>query len=148
MNIERIKLGAYSGVAGGIIFGMMMGMMGMLPMVGMMAGSSSAAVGFLVHMGISTVIGAGFGVLLGATAHRMKPALGAGMAYGFAWWLLGPLTLMPLFMGMGLGANWSTGAMAQAMPSLMGHVLFGAVVGFTYHRLLLGSRRQLAIRAA
>jgi len=98
-------------------------------------------------MGISTVIGAGFGVLLGATAYRTKPALGAGMAYGFAWWLLGPLTLMPLFMGMRLGANWSTGGMAQAMPSLVGHVLFGAVVGFTYNRLLLGSRRQLAIRA-
>ncbi len=144
--VQKIIFGAIAGLAGGLVFGFMMGMMGMLPMVGMMAGSSSAAVGFLVHMGISTVIGASFGVLLGATAHRMKPALGAGMAYGFAWWLLGPLTLMPLFMGMGLGANWSTGAMAQAMPSLMGHVLFGAVVGFAYNRLLLGSRRHLAIR--
>ena len=37
MKIEKIKLGAYSGVAGGIIFGMMMGMIGMLPMVGIMA---------------------------------------------------------------------------------------------------------------
>jgi len=147
MNLSNLKLGAVSGLAGGIVFGMLMGMMGMLPMIGMMVGSSSAAGGFLVHIGISVVIGAGFGVLLGATAHRPKAALAAGMAYGFAWWLLGPLTLMPLFMGMGLGVSWSAQAMVGAMPSLMGHLLFGAVVGFTYNRLLQGSRSGVAVHA-
>ena len=46
--------------------------------------------------------------------------------------VLGPLTLMPLFMGMGLGVNWNGGAMVQAAPSLLGHLLFGATFGCTY----------------
>jgi hypothetical protein len=29
----------------------------------------------------------------------------------------------------------------------MGHLLFGAVVGFTYNRLLLGSRSGVAVHA-
>ncbi len=42
--------------------------------------------------------------------------------YGLVWWFLGPLTLMPLFMGMGLGGNWNGGAMVQAAPTLLGRV--------------------------
>ncbi len=51
---------------------------------------------------------------------------------GLVWWFLGPLTLMPLFMGMGLGVNWNGGAMVQAAPSLLGHLVFGATLGCTY----------------
>jgi hypothetical protein len=36
----------------------MMGMMGMLPMIGAMVGSASAAAGFAVHLVISALIGA------------------------------------------------------------------------------------------
>ncbi len=54
------------------------------------------------------------------------------MMYGLVWWFLGPLTLMPLFMGMGLGVNWNGGAMVQAAPSLLGHLVFGATLGCTY----------------
>jgi len=55
--------------------------------------------------------------------------------YGFAWWILGPLTLMPFFMGMGLGVNWNVTAMSAAMPSLVGHLIFGAILGVTYRVL-------------
>ena len=54
---------------------------------------------------------------------------------GFAWWILGPLTLMPFFMGMGLGVNWNVTAMSAAMPSLVGHLIFGAILGVTYRWL-------------
>jgi hypothetical protein len=42
---------------------------------------------------------------------------------------------MPLMMGMGLGVNWNAGAVMQAMPSLMGHLVFGGILGWTYARL-------------
>ena len=42
---------------------------------------------------------------------------------------------MPLFMGMGLGVNWHMGAIAQAMPSLVGHLIFGSILGATDARL-------------
>jgi hypothetical protein len=42
---------------------------------------------------------------------------------------------MPLFMGMGFGVNWTGSAVAAAMPSLVGHLIFGGVLGATYHWL-------------
>ncbi len=65
MNPRNILLGVYSGLAGGAVFGAMMGMMGMLPMIGKMVGQPSAAVGFIVHIINSAIIGAGFAVLFG-----------------------------------------------------------------------------------
>ncbi len=145
MSSKMIKRGAYAGVAGGIPFGMMMGMMGMLPMIGMMVGSSSAVAGFGVHIGISAVLGIGFAIVFGRVVSGAIGTIGVGVAYGAAWWVLGPLTLMPLFMGMGLGANWNAHAVVSAMPSLMGHLVFGAVLGLAYSRLF---RRQPASVAA
>ena len=51
------------------------------------------------------------------------------------WWLLGPLTLMPLFMGMGFGVNWNPGAATEMLPSLVGHLVYGAILGGLYARL-------------
>ena len=45
------------------------------------------------------------------------------------------MTLMPFFMGMGLGVNWTVAAIGQAMPSLVGHLIFGAILGVTYRWL-------------
>ena len=133
MNITSIKYGIYGGLAGGVVFGVMMGLMGMLPMIGSMVGIPSAWVGFGVHLAISATIGVTFGVALEATG--LRAGVWTGSVYGLAWWVLGPLTLMPLFMGMGLGVNWHMGAMAQAMPSLVGHLIFGSILGATYARL-------------
>jgi len=132
---QNLRAGAIAGIAGGMVFGMMMAMMGMLPMIAGMVGSSSAAVGFLVHLVISATIGAGFGLVLGGVATTRGRSLGAGAAYGMVWWLLGPLTLMPLFMGMGLGSQWNAGAMQGALPSLMGHVIYGLVTAWAFSRL-------------
>ena len=130
MNFTSVTHGVYGGLAGGVVFG---AMMGMLSMVGAMVGVPLASVGVLVHMMISVTLGGVFAVLLSASGFR--GGVGSGLAYGFSWWMLGPLTLMPLFMGMGLGVNWSTAAMTQAMPSLVGHLVFGAILSLTYHRL-------------
>ncbi|MEP7383431.1 MAG: hypothetical protein ABI910_17230 [Gemmatimonadota bacterium] len=49
--------------------------------------------------------------------------------------MIGPLTMMPLMMGMGLRSSWTGSAVVAAMPSLMGHLIFGAITGFVYDRL-------------
>jgi uncharacterized membrane protein YagU involved in acid resistance len=110
----------------------MMGMMGMLPMIGKMAGSGSAVVGMVVHLAISAFLGTVFGAVFGPWASGRARGLAAGMLYGFLWWVLGPLTLMPLFLGMGWGVNWNPGAVAGQLPSLMGHLIYGAALGFSY----------------
>ncbi len=102
-------------------------------MIGTMVGVPSATVGFLAHMVISATIGGGFAVLVGASGRR--GGVGSGLGYGVGWWMLGPLTLMPLFMGMGFGVNWNITAVTQAMPSLVGHLVFGGILGATSHWL-------------
>ena len=39
---------------------------------------------------------------------------------------------MPLFMGMGVGVNWNLAAATTMMPSLVGHLIYGAILGSTY----------------
>ncbi|MCY9785245.1 hypothetical protein KIK06_15280 [Nocardiopsis sp. EMB25] len=120
--VTRVWRGAVAGVGGGIVFGMLMAMMGMLPMIAGMVGSDSALVGMVVHLVISAMIGAGFGLVAGSLADRIGAVLAAGAGYGMLWWVLGPLVAMPMMMGMPLFMiNQMT------MMSLMGHVIYGLV---------------------
>ena len=136
MSVKNLSYGVIGGLGGGVVFGVMMGMMGMLPMIGQMVGQPNAIVGFIVHLGISATIGASFAILFGNWISTLKGGSLKGLLYGAIWWLLGPLTLMPVFMGMGLGVNWNLTAASNMMPSLMGHLLFGLILGglYTYLR--------------
>ena len=132
MSTRELKWGAYGGLAGGLIFGMLMGMMGMFPMIGSMIGQPTAAAGFAVHMTNSVIIGVGFAIVLGRFVSGISGGVGIGLAYGGVWWILGPLTLMPLLMGMGFGVNWNVAAAAAMLPSLVGHLMYGGVLGLVY----------------
>jgi len=155
-NHPRLIAGLISGLAGGLVFGMMMAMMGMLPMIGKMIGVPTVAAGWGVHLLISATIGVSFAILLGwLVTGRISSVLFATL-YGGAWWLLGPLTLMPLMMGMGLGANWNLGAAQAMLPSLMGHLIYGMVLGFFFlplwrrfvaHREVERDRREAEVVA-
>lgn len=132
MKARGILSGVVGGLAGGVVFGMMMAMMGVLPMIGKMVGHPSAVAGFAVHMMISAGIGASFAVLFGRVVNAARSGLLAGMSYGGAWWVLGPLILMPGMMGMGFGANLNVAAATAALPSLMGHLVYGVVLGLIH----------------
>ena len=80
----------------------------------------------------SVIIGVGFALVLGRLVGGIGSGLTTGLAYGATWWVLGPLTLMPLFMGMGMGVNWNGAAAVAMLPSLAGHLMFGAILGGTY----------------
>ena len=124
MNARNIKLGAYGGLAGGVVFGAMLGMMGMLPMIGKLVRHPSAVTAFLVPLVMSALIGASFVIFFHRFVHGASSELGYGLVYGGAWWFAGPLTLMPLMMGMGLGVNWNAGALSQ--------IIYGAILGLIY----------------
>ncbi len=64
MSFQNIEYGIYGGLAGGLVFVGLMGMMGTLPMIGQLVGVPSAAAGFFVYMVISAIIGGSFPVLL------------------------------------------------------------------------------------
>ena len=148
MNTRNLKLGVLGGLLGGTVFGAMMGMMGMLPMIGQMVGQPSALAGFAVHMVNSAIIGAGFAVVFGRTVEGFGSGMTTGMLYGIGWWLLGPLTLMPLFMGMGFGVNWNLGAAQSMLPSLVGHIMYGVISGTSYAWLRQRSRQPATVTAS
>lgn len=124
MTGTRLAPGAVGGLAGGLVFGIMMQMMGMIPMVAMLVGSESVVLGWVVHLVISAVIGAGFTLVLSRFTSRPTTAALAGAGYGMVWWVLGPLLLMPAKLGMPLFV-----VNATAWQSLMGHVIFGVILG-------------------
>jgi hypothetical protein len=127
---QRTLGGIVGGLAGGIAFGIVMGIGGMLPMVAGLVGSSAAAAGFVVHMVISAIIGGSFGILLGAQAQNYTSGSLLGLGYGLLWWVLGPLVLMPLMMGMGL--RFGAALTPPMLMSLGGHLIFGLLTGVVF----------------
>jgi hypothetical protein len=138
---NRVLAGVVAGLVAGIVFGFMMQMMSaptpdgrqmpMMAMVAQVVRSDSLAVGWLYHLFNSAVIGAIFGWLLGdRVAGRLGPGAGWGAIYGFGWWILGGLILMPVFLGMPAFAPLKMPPMRPvAMGSLMGHLIFGLILG-------------------
>jgi hypothetical protein len=124
---QELAYGAVGGLAGGVVFGMLMQMMGMIPMVAQLVGSSSVVVGWLVHLAISAFAGAAFGLIVGSRVHHVWAAVGIGLAYGVLWWVGGALLIMPARLGMDVFV-----LNAVAWQSLMGHLIFGAVLGAVY----------------
>ena len=142
---HRIIGGVVGGIAGGIVFGVMMGLMGMLPMVANVVGSNSAGIGFLYHMFNSIVIGAIFGLIFGALSHTYPRGALLGLIYGVIWWVLGPLILMPLFMGMGtpgIGMQFAQAFSMMNLMSLMGHLVYGLLTGVVYVAYTHGRARE------
>ncbi|MDP9390227.1 MAG: hypothetical protein M3P89_02320 [Actinomycetota bacterium] len=111
----------------------MMQAMGMMGMIAQLVGSTSTAVAWLVHLAISAFFGAAFGAVLGGLVKGLGSGIVLGAGYGVVLWVVGPLLLMPAFMGMPVFV-----VDQMALMSLLGHVIFGvvlgAVVGVLLHR--------------
>ena len=131
--VDRGIRGAFAGLLGGVVFGIWMAEKGGLAAIASMAGGRSPVLGLVMHLVFSMAIGASFVVLFFHLAVGLIPAILWGLVYGFIWWFLGPLTLMSLMMGTGL--QWTASAVAQTIPSLIWHLVFGGVLGVSYGAL-------------
>ena len=140
---SRIGGGVVAGLIAGLIFGIMMtfmtvptpdgGRMTMMAMVAQVVRSNSLTVGWAYHLFNSAVIGAVFGWLLGGGAAGYVGSLAKGIGYGVFWWILGAQVLMPLFLGMAPFAALQMAPMRPvAMMSLVGHVIYGGILGLIY----------------
>jgi hypothetical protein len=140
---SKIVPGILAGLIGGVVFGVMMTMMaaptpagGQMPMMGMVAmvvRSDSLIVGWIYHLFNSAVIGGIFGWLLGDRVLGYAAGLGWGALYGFVWWILGGLILMPVLLGMPVFAPLLMPMMQPvAMGSLIGHLIYGVIAGAAF----------------
>jgi hypothetical protein len=129
---RRALAGLIGGIAGGLMFGVLMAMMGMLPMIASMVGSNSSLVGFGIHIVMSIMIGLGLTVIFGnLLLTNYTRGIVVGVGYGAIWWVLGPLMVMPMMFGMPLLTIDTA-----ALFSLMGHLIYGAVLGAVAVRIL------------
>jgi hypothetical protein len=122
-----------AGLVGGLLFSLVMFQIGFLNSVADLVGATSPVVGFFVHLGISILIGTSYGVLFHRQTYDVGSALGWGVSYGFFWSILGPVTLMPIFLGS--VPQWTVGAVASAFPNLIGHLAYGAGLGVIFYLL-------------
>ena len=129
MNKRMTKYGAISGLGSGLVFGVMLAAMGMLPRIGQLIGVPTVVGGLLLHLVISAFFGAAYSLAAGRLLSRWRSGLFGGVIYGAGLWLLGPLTLMPLLMGLALDTNWNLIAVTAQLPSLLGHLLYGGLLG-------------------
>lgn len=139
----QIGKGFQAGLAATVVLSILMVMksiMGIMPefdlpkmIAGMMGAPNSPIIGWIVHFMIGT-LGYGFAMALIARSMTGKSFIAQGLLLSFIGWLIMMVALMPMA-GAGLfGMN--IGIMAPMM-TLMLHLIFGAVLGWTYGRLLM-----------
>ena len=130
LTLRSLAWGALASVLGGLLFSIIMVATGVLPQVAALIGGSSPLAGFVVHLVISVVIGMSYGLLFAHESPDVGSSLAWGMLYGMAWWFLGPLTLMPLLLGH--APTWTMQAADILLPSLLGHLIYGAATGLVF----------------
>ena len=128
-NWNRAVLAGLAGTllmtAVGLWVAPMMGIPRMNP-AEMLAGTmgGSLLLGRMGHFGIGILLAFGYAIV--APALPGAPAA-RGALYGVAPWLLAQLAVLPM-----MGMPVFSGSMVLAMGSLVGHLVYGAVVGATY----------------
>ncbi len=122
--------GIVASIGGGLLFSIVMAAAGILPRVAALVGGSSPLLGFFVHLVISSLIGMSYGLLFKYEAPDRGSSIAWGMLYGLIWWFIGPLTLMPILLGGTV--TWTIQAADLALPSLIGHLIYGAATGLVF----------------
>ena len=132
-GLRVLGRGIVAGTIGGLLFTAVMVQLSFLPVVASLIGSTSPLTGFVVHLVISDLVGISYALLFQRQSYDVGSALGWGVSYGFFWWILGPLTLMPILLG--APPQWTVEAAAGALGSLIGHLIYGAGLGITFYLL-------------
>ena len=130
-GLRALARGVVSGLVGGLAFTAVMVQTGSLGGVADLVGATSTVAGFFVHLAIAVIVGASYGLLFRRQSFDIGSALGWGVTYGFIWWNLGSLTLMPVILG--TTPDWTADVVAGVFPHLIGHLMYGAGLGITFY---------------
>jgi uncharacterized membrane protein YagU involved in acid resistance len=122
--------GTLAGIAGGWVFGKWMDQVIFYPLVAGLVGSGSVMIGKSLHFLFAVTIAVSFALLFQREARGYGSSMACGTAYGIFWWFLGPLTLLPLLSRRPL--DWSGLHARHLFGSLIGHVVYGVIVGLFY----------------
>jgi hypothetical protein len=142
-TLRSLSWGALAGLIGGIVASPILFATGVLPRLVNSTDYSATLKILFVHMLISVVLGMLYGVLFRNESSNVGMGIAWGWLFGLIWWYAGPITLEPLILtGQ---CDWSTDAVSYLLPSLMGHLIYGAVTGFVFMTLELRYARWLIL---
>lgn len=127
---RAVVVGGISGLFGARVFLIGVEAAEFLPLVATIVGMNAKLAGGLLHYLIGVIIAVVFALLFYREVSRPGPALIWGMSYGVLWWVIGPLTLLPLLTGSPV--EWSIEAGQANFAALVAHLLYGALVGFIF----------------
>jgi hypothetical protein len=134
--------GVEAGLIGGLVMGVLFSLL-MAPVIEnaipALVGLSGGIAGWVVHMSISAVFGVVFVATLtqlGAptVAESLGGVVGLGLAYGVVLWAVAAGVVMPLWLS-AVGFPNPPPLPNLALMGLLTHLVFGLVLGATYHYL-------------
>ena len=129
-TLQSIGWGALAGLTGGLVFLPIIATATGLTNIAGLVGSTSPAIGLLVHLLNSGLIGVSYGLLFERESPDFAAGIAWGLLYGLVWWFAGRLTLFPILKG--LSFTWTHEAAADALPLLVGHLIYGAVTALVF----------------
>lgn len=139
VNVLRsLSWGALAGLAGGVAAGPVLLATGVLPKLAGFGNGFPGLKGFVIHLTVSALIGMMYGLLFRNEGSSLSVGVPWGCVFGLIWWYVGPMTLVPLLLT-GV-ADWSANAASALLPSIIGHLLYGAATATVF--LLLEHRYE------
>ena len=136
--LRSLGWGAFAGLVGGIVASPVLLATGTLSTVAGLGTTFLGFQGLAIHLTVSTVIGATYGLLFRNEGSSFSVGVPWGCLFGMIWWYLGPMTLLPL--ALTGETDWRSSAASALLPSMVGHLIYGAVTAAIF---LLLERRHL-----
>jgi hypothetical protein len=133
--VSRLGAGVVGGVAGGVVLALILTVIGGVRDYGKFFDQDSMQNSWVILLVVSAIGGSIFGVFLGRYIRgQIIPAIGVGLVYGGAWWLLIAMVVLPLRHGkiFDLGDN--------GLVVMGAYVIFGVVTSIVY--AIAGPRRR------
>ena len=130
---RAIVVGGLAGTFGGLIFGRWMSEGDFFPLLAGVGELHSRTANITLQFVVALFIGATFGMLFQRDIRGYGSSMGWGLGYGIFCWFLGPLTLLPIAARVPL--DWSAEHGSELFGSLVGHILYGLILGVAYATL-------------
>jgi hypothetical protein len=135
------KAGVAGGLAGSVVFGLLMTYVIPAPLLGVvipsmygLAPPAAPFAGWVIHMAHGAVLGVGFAALVGlkpSIGEGTGKSLGAGAAYGLAVWVALAAIVMPIWLS-AVGSPANPPLPNVSAMSAVGHLAYGVALGGAY----------------
>jgi len=127
---RAIVAGGLAGTISGLAFSGWEYAGGFLPLIEGFPEMPTQARAVTLHFLIALLIGAVFGILFQRDVRGYGSSMGWGVGFGIFWWFFGPLTVFPLIGRESI--DWSADQGTALFGSLVGHIIYGFILGTTY----------------